>query len=150
MDHFHRRPRLLSNAVNRSIQSHRWFGPFVQQQLPETLKLLAGADNVLAISVSVGGEAETKYSAGESARIDYSLANGEHLLDETLQYVSSFPVRSDPPMIHGMFAESGEPVESKATDMLTSIVVLDRTGTIEQMRRESVNRILMLRWEPYC
>ena len=129
----------LASAVSSGVRSHRWFGPFVQQQLPTTLGVLARANNVLAIAVVAGDDSDDVYSAGNRELIDFSLAAGEHARDDTLQVVSNFTMSNTPPM-------RGDPTGSDASRDpvdLTSIVVLDRKGMIAQVHREARNRILI-------
>ena len=87
----------LSNAVNSSIQSHRWFGPFVQQQLPSTLEVLARADNVIAIAVVVDDDSDHVYTVGDPTAAECSLPDGEFIRGEMLQLVSSLEMPGNPP-----------------------------------------------------
>lgn len=131
----------LSNAVTGSLQSHRWFGPYVQQQLPMTLDVLSRADNVLAVVVQVNEESDQKYSAGNAELVDASLPDGEHVVSGTLQRVHRFEIHNNPPPFHGVLPEdeSRPPVE-----MVRATVVLDRTSTMAQIRREAINRLLIV------
>lgn len=132
----------LSSAVSSGLQSHRWFGPFVQEQLPSTLAVLARSTNVLAIAVIVNDDPSDLYLAGDKARLDPSLAVGDHFRGDTFQVVRQFSVQNSPPMMmmHGGFSN-----ESDSTDFdnFRSVVVLDRSGTIAQIRREARGRILI-------
>ena len=94
----------LSSAVSSGVQSHRWFSPFVQQQLPSTLELLARSKNVLAIAVVVKDGSDAYFIAGDKGRIDFALPVGEHTRDDTLQVVSSFATQTNAPM-HREFSE---------------------------------------------
>ncbi len=129
----------LLSAVSSSIQSHRWFSPFVQQQLPSTLEVLARSKNVLAIAVVVHDGSDKVYLAGDKTEVELALPIGEHTRDSTLQVVSSFTMRNNPPM-HRDGAEFAEAPES--VDFHT-IVVLDRSGLKAQVFREAKNRILI-------
>lgn len=129
----------LSSAVNSGVRSHRWFGPFVQQQLPSTLGVLARANNVLAIAVVVDDDSDDVYLAGDKDHIDFSLAVGEHARDSTLQVVSKFSMRNTPPMRADLSGSS----ETRNSVDLRSMVVLDRTDMIAQVHREATNRILI-------
>jgi signal transduction histidine kinase len=129
----------LSSAVSSGVQSHRWFGPFVQQQLPSTLEVLARSKNVLAIAVVVKDGSNDAYFAGDESKVDLALPIGEHARDNTLQVVSSFSMRNNPPM-HGDIAEFTDAPESVD---FHSVVALDRTGMMAQVYREARNRILI-------
>lgn len=130
----------LSGAVSSSVLSHRWFSPFVRQQLPETLSVLARSKNVIAIVLVVNEDTDNVFVAGKRDRANHSLPVGQHVQSDTLQFVSSFVLRNDPPMMHGQFPDSAEHGEA---DAFKSIVVLDRSGTITQINREFRNRILL-------
>jgi signal transduction histidine kinase len=129
----------LSSAVSSGVRSHRWFGPFVQQQLPSTLGVLARANNVLAIAVVVNDDPADVYFAGDKNRIDFSLAVGEHARDNALQVVTRFAMRNTPPMR----GDSTGSAETRDSVDLRSIVVLDRKDMIAQVHREARNRILI-------
>jgi signal transduction histidine kinase len=131
--------KALSSAVSSGVQSHRWFGPFVQQQLPSTLEVLARSDNVIAIAVVVKDGSDDVYLAGDKAAVDFALPAGEHARGDTLQVVSSFTMRNNPPM-------HGDPAEFEGTPESVdfhSVVVLDRTSMMDQVYREAWNRILI-------
>ncbi len=130
----------LSSAVVSGLQSHRWFSPFVRQQLPETLDVLAKSKNVIAIALVVNDDVNDVYSSGDRAKVDFSLPVGSHLRDGMLQVVSGSTVRSNPPMMHARFPEMAEQSD---TNSFKSIVVLDRTATIAQVNREARNRVLI-------
>ncbi len=127
----------LSGAVSSGVQSHRWFSPHVQQQLPETLGVLARSKNVIAIALVVNDDVHDVYFSGDREKVDFSLPVGEYARDDTLHVVSGFTVRNDPPMMHAEFAGRA------GTDSFKSIVVLDRSGTIAQLHREARNRTLI-------
>lgn len=129
----------LSSAVSSSIQSHRWFSPFVQQQLPSTLEVLARSKNVLAIAVVVQDGSDNVYFAGDTTEVELALPIGEHTRDNTFQVVSSFAMRNNPPMHRDVaeFAQAPESVDFHA------IVVLDRTEMMAQVYREARNRVLI-------
>ncbi|MCS7471478.1 HAMP domain-containing histidine kinase [Stieleria sp. ICT_E10.1] len=129
----------LSTAVSNSIQSHRWFSPFVRQQLPTTLDTLARSTNVLAIAVIAGGDAEQTYVAGDESLIASQLPAGEHVVDDTLQLVREFEMQNDPPMPGGFLV----PMEPAGTKSFRSVVVLDRTETMSQFYLEARSRILI-------
>lgn len=129
----------LSTAVSNSIQSHRWFSPFVRQQLPSTLQTLARSTNVLAIAVIAGGDAEHTYVSGDESLIAYQLPAGDHVVDDTLQLVREFEMQNDPPMPAGFL----RPMESPGTKSFRSVVVLDRTETMSQFYLEARSRILI-------
>ncbi len=130
----------LSSAVSSGIQSHRWFGPFVQQQLPTTLEVLARSKNVLAIAIVVNGNTDDLYLAGDQEQVGLGLPVGEHARGHTLQVVRRFSKRNNPPM---MYSQSPDFVPPSETDEFKSIVVLDRTGVIAQIHREARNRVLI-------
>ncbi len=130
----------LSGAISSSVQSHRWFSPFVQQQLPETLGVLARSKNVIAVALVVNDDENDVFFSGERENVDFSLPIGEHSHGESLHVVSGFTVQNNPPMMHAQFPD----IEKRAdTDSLKSIVVLDRSATLAQIRREGRNRILI-------
>lgn len=129
----------LSSAVTSGVQSHRWFGPFVQQQLPSTLEVLARSKNVVAIAVVVKDGSDNAFFAGDRGQVDLALPVGDHARGGTLQVVSSFTMRNNPPM-HGGVTEFTETPESVD---FHSIVVLDRTSMLAQVYRETRNRILI-------
>lgn len=116
---------VLSNAVAGNIQSHRWFGPFVQQQLPNTLESLVKAGSVLAIVVVVNDDRDNVYSAGDAALAETSLLDGEHFNAGTLQFVHSFEVQNNPPT-HGEFSASTSR-SSRSTPSGRSLCSIDRT-----------------------
>jgi signal transduction histidine kinase len=130
----------LSDAVASGVQSHRWFSPFVQQQLPETLGVLARSKNVIAIALVVNEDVEDVDFSGDREKVDFSLPVGEYARDDMLQVVSGFTVRNNPPMMHAEFPEFAERAD---TNSFKSIVVLDRSATIAQIHREAKNRILI-------
>ncbi|MCA9062051.1 MAG: HAMP domain-containing histidine kinase [Planctomycetaceae bacterium] len=131
----------LSNAVIGSLRSHRWFGPFVQQQLPFTLEVLTRADNVLAVAVVVNGDVQHPYFAGNVTQVDLTLADGEHVSGDTLQLVRSFEKENRPPLYADVLPEEENrpPVEN-----FKAIVVLDRSTMTAQISAEQVNRILIV------
>jgi signal transduction histidine kinase len=129
----------LSSAVSSGIKSHRWFGPFVQQQLPSTLEILARSKNVLAIAVVVQDSSGDVYIAGDKAAIDFALPIGENVRGDKLQVVTRFRMQNNPPL-HGGAAEFADAPESVD---FHSIVVLDRTGMMAQVYHEARNRILI-------
>lgn len=131
----------LSDAVANSVQSHRWFSPFVQRQLPETLSVLARSKNVIAIALMVNEDFETAYVSGNREKVDFSQAVGESVSGNMLQIVNKFLVHNNPPpMARDLFPES---VERTKTDSFQSMIVLDRSSTIAQVHREAINRILV-------
>jgi signal transduction histidine kinase len=132
------RAESLSSAVSSGMQSHRWFGPFVQEQLPSTLGVLAKSKNVIAIAVVVDENARDIYLAGDKSQIDVDLPIGEYLRGTTLQVVSPFRIQNKPPIHAGM-----DTARIPRTVDFKSIVVLDRTGTIAQINREARNRVLV-------
>ncbi len=129
----------LSSAVTSGIQSHRWFGPFVQQQLPATLSVLAQSKRVIAIAVVVKDSSDDAYFAGDREQVDLALPVGEHARGDTLQVVRSFTMRNNPPL-HGDVAAFADVPPSVD---FHSIVVLDRTSMMAQVYREARNRILI-------
>ncbi|QDV44748.1 Sensor protein ZraS [Stieleria neptunia] len=129
----------LSTAVSNSIQSHRWFSPFVRQQLPSTLETLARSTNVLAIAVVANGNVEQSYVAGDERLIAYELPVGEHVVENTLQRVREFQMQNDPPMPGGLSVA----MERRGTESFRSVVVLDRTETMSQFYLEARSRILI-------
>ena len=131
--------RSLSGAVNSVVQSHRWFGPFVQQQLPSTLGVLARSNNVLAIAFVVNADDKNPYFAGDKAQIAFDLPIGDHVRGDKLQVVTQFTMQNERPTMHGAFSKNSDRV---GTDDFKSIVVLDRTETIAQIQLEARNRIL--------
>jgi signal transduction histidine kinase len=134
----------LSSAVSSSLKSHRWFGPFVQQQLPNTLAVLARSKNVLAIVIVVNDDGEQAYFAGDKGLAGGHLPDGIHAIDTTLQYVDRFSVPNNPPMMNKPFAHSSmQPSQASADTEFKSIVVLDRRGVVTQIRREATNRLLI-------
>lgn len=131
----------LSDAVANSVQSHRWFSPFVQRQLPETLSVLARSRNVIAIALVVNEDLETPYFSGAREKVDFSRAAGEYVSGNMLQIVNEFLVHNNPPpMANELFPESAERAK---TDSFQSMIVLDRSATIAQVHREVINRILI-------
>ncbi|TWU51403.1 sensor histidine kinase [Rubripirellula reticaptiva] len=130
----------LSSAVSSGVQSHRWFGPFVQQQLPSTLEILARSKNVVAIAVVVKDGSDKVFFAGDKEQINLALPIGEHTRDDTLQVVSGFTMQNSAPM-HGEAADYKDASES--VDFHVT-VVLDRTGMMAQVFREARNRLLIV------
>jgi signal transduction histidine kinase len=130
----------LSGAIRSVVQSHRWFGPFVQQQLPSTLAVLARSENVLAIALVVNADDETPYFAGDMTLIAFDLPVGDHVRDDVLQIVTQFTMQNDRPGMHGMFSENSDRI---GADDFHSIVLMDRTETLGQMQLEARNRILI-------
>lgn len=130
----------LSSAVTSGVQSHRWFGPFVRQQLPSTLQVLARSKNVIAIAVVVKDGSSDAYFAGDRDQVDLGLPVGEHTSGSNLQVVGSFTMRNNPPL-HGGLAEYANAPESVD---FQSIVVLDRTTMMAQVYREARNRLLIV------
>jgi signal transduction histidine kinase len=132
----------LSDAVASGLQSHRWFSPYVQQQLPETLGVLARSRDVVAIGLMVDGEVGNHYFSGDQTSIDFSLPVGEHSDGNVLQLVTTFTVHNEPPrMLVERSSVSGDLSDSVA---FKSIVALDRSTTNAQISREARNRILVL------
>lgn len=131
----------LSDAVASGVQSHRWFSPFVQRQLPETLGVLARSKNVIAIALVVNEDFDDAYFAGDREKVDFSRPAGEYARGDMLQIVSEFLVHNNPPMMaHDLFPDSAERAE---TDSFQSLVVLDRSSALAQVHREAINRILI-------
>ncbi|MCA9047266.1 MAG: HAMP domain-containing histidine kinase [Planctomycetaceae bacterium] len=131
----------LSNAVSGSLQSHRWFGPYVQQQLPATLDVLARADSVISVVVLVNDDFDHQYAAGDTSQVDWTLSDGEHTSGDTLQLIRSFALQNNPPVYSGVLPEEEL---RPAVESFRSIVVLDRSSTIRQIHREGINRILIV------
>lgn len=131
----------LIDAVNSGVRSHRWFGPFVQQRLPGTLDVLARPSDVVAIAIVVNEDRQDPFVAGDASQIDYSLGAGEHQREGLLQVVSTFEMRNEPPMMRGIPAGSDS---SAAMSRMKSIVLLDRTQTINQINHEIRNRVLIV------
>ncbi|MCA9060500.1 MAG: hypothetical protein KDA85_18445, partial [Planctomycetaceae bacterium] len=131
----------LSNAITGSLRSHRWFGPFVQQQLPVMLKTLAKNDHVISIAVVVNQDFETPYTAGDAAQIDFSLQEGEHTRPTTLQLVHRFTQETNPPLIQGILQDD---IRRPPTEDFMVFVVLDRSITIQRTQQEASNRILIV------
>ncbi|TWU08573.1 sensor histidine kinase [Stieleria varia] len=129
----------LTGAVTSGVKSHRWFGPFVRQQLPSTLEILAGSKNVRAIAVVVLDGSEDVFVAGDRDAIDFSLPIGEHVVDNTLQVVEHFSMQNTGPP-NGRF---GEPLDVPETVDFRSIIVLDRTAMMAQVYFEARNRLLI-------
>ncbi len=130
----------LSSAVGNSVQSHRWFSPFVQKQLPETLGVLAKSKHVIAIALVVNDDADDVYYAGSKEQVDFSLPVGEHSHANTLHLVRRFTMRNDPPGMHGELSDFADLPES---DEFRSIIVLDRSDTVAQIYREAKSRVLI-------
>ncbi|MGB7328475.1 MAG: HAMP domain-containing sensor histidine kinase [Rubripirellula sp.] len=130
----------LSSAVTSGVQSHRWFGPFVQQQLPSTLEVLASSKNVIAIAVVVKDGSGDAYFAGDRDQVKLELPVGEHTSGNSLQFVRSFTMRNNPPL-HGNLTEYAS---APASVDFQSVVVLDRTTMMAQVYREARNRILIV------
>ena len=130
----------LSSAVGRVVQSHRWFSPFVQEQLPATLGVLAKSKYVIAIALVVNEDADNVYYAGDQQQVDFNLPVGEHSIAGTLQVVRCFTMQNDPP---NMYGRSRDKVNVPESDAFRSIVVLDRSATIAQIQREARNRVLI-------
>lgn len=136
----------LSSAVRSGILSHRWFGPFVQQQLPGTLETLARSTNVLAIAVVVNNETDRPFYAGEIDQVAFDLAAGEHVRGDTLQVVDMFTMQNDLPPMHTGYPGRPPLADddlSGPIDRFTTIVVLDRSRTIAQALLEARNRLMM-------
>lgn len=134
----------LSSAVSSSLKSHRWFGPFVQQQLPNTLAVLARSKNVLAIVMVVNDDVERLFFAGDKRLADEALPEGIHVSGTTLQYVERFNVPNNAPMMNRSFAHSSlQPSHASPATEFKSIVVLDRQAMVTQLRREATNRSLI-------
>ena len=132
--------RSLSGAVSSGVRSHRWFSPFVQQQLPETLTVLARAENVVAIALVDLSNPDGLYFAGKRERIQIDLPAGEHFLGNELHLVRDFSLQSSPPMMRSGTLPNPEMV---TTDQFKSVVILDRSNSITQLRREAVSRLLI-------
>jgi len=130
----------LASAVRGNIQSHRWFGPFVQQQLPRTLEILARSQNVVTIAIVVDDDLGDVYFAGDQEEADFSLPVGEHPRDGTLQIVQRFSLENSPPLMHAMHGNF--PMTSESQEF-TSVIVLNRAATLAQIRREGRNRMLI-------
>ena len=130
----------LSAAIRSSVQSHRWFSPFVQQKLPEMLGVLARSKNVIAVVLVVNDEENDAYCSGDRERVDFASPIGEYSRGDTLQVVSGFIVRNNPPTMHVEFPAFARRAD---TDSFKSIVVLDRSATLAQIRREARNRTLI-------
>ncbi|MCA9137492.1 MAG: HAMP domain-containing histidine kinase [Planctomycetales bacterium] len=131
---------VLARSVRSGIQSHRWFGPFVQQQLPSTLDALVGSGSAIAIAVVVNDDFEHPYFAGDMGQVAFHLGDGEHVRGTTLQIVNQFTLDKDPPF--GGSESAG--VVGTDTDHFRSYVVLDRTATTKQSRQEAENRVLIV------
>lgn len=129
----------LSSAVGSGIRSHRWFGPFVQQQLPTTLETLARSTKVLAIAVVVNDDLDQVYFAGDKQLVAFELPEGQHAVGTTLQVVHQFEKQNVPPMRSGFAAGD----QDTSTAKFRSFVVLDRSETIAQFYAEARNRILI-------
>ena len=129
----------LSTAVSSNVRSHRWFGPFVREQLPSTLGALSQSESVIAIAVIAKQQSDQPYVGGEPDRVDIELPVGNHVDGNVLQIVREFTMNNDPPPY--AFAElNGVPPE---VVVFKSIVALDRTETIRQHHVEARNRILL-------
>ncbi len=147
---------VLSDALSSIVQSHYWFGPFVQEQLPATLAELSKSQNTLTLAlftednaVADPGSADRLmdhgppsdrevYWAGDKKYLDPSVPIGVHWRPECLQVVRRFKMRTSPPW---MQAKADVQVASVNDDFL-SIVVLDRSDTELQLSREIRSRLL--------
>lgn len=131
--------KAFSTAVSSNVRSHRWFGPFVREQLPTTLNVLSQSEGVIAIAVIAMQQSDEPYVGGDPTRIDDELPVGNHVDGNVLQIVREFTMNNEPPPY--AFAElDGIPPE---VVVFKSIVALDRTETIRQHHAEARNRILL-------
>ncbi len=157
------------NAVASSVQSHRWFGPYVQQQLPVMLQALAKWDQILAIGVVAEtsiddrevGNASVEPSETTSVSPGTFLAGDHDLLDPTAPpgsnwktqgyvFVRSFQLTENPPpgrmrtILGSPPGDFGPPWMDDTTrpTQFKAIVVLDRLSVDHQVRREAWNRVL--------
>jgi signal transduction histidine kinase len=159
----------VANAVASGIRSHHWFGPFVQEQLPATLQELAKSDSVLAVAIvseetrsdetrelaeTVSGNADYFFSAGDPTLLDFSLPSGNHWEHQGYVVVLPFEVTNDPPRSRMGTAGGERPYRSgrgvppsKDVAPVTPfklVLVLDRSGVDEQIRKEGRNRVLLV------
>ena len=158
------------NAVASSVQSHRWFGPYVQQQLPVMLQGLAKWDQILAIGVvaetsiddrEVGdvsvepSEATSDVSpksflAGDHALLDPTAPPGSEWKAQGYVLVLPFQLTENPPpgrmrtILGSQLGNFGPPWmdDTARPTQFKAIVVLDRRRVDRQVHREAWNRVL--------
>lgn len=158
------------NAIAGSVQSHRWFSPYVEQQVPVMLQALAKWDQILAIGIVTEtpiddhdmGDASVEPSEATSDVSPRSfLAGDHHLLDPTAPpgsewraqgyvVVLSFQLTENPPPGR-MRTNLGAPPSNFGPPWMDdtarpthfkAILVLDRLRVDRQVRREGWNRVL--------
>ena len=158
------------NAVASSVQSHRWFGPYVQQQLPVMLQGLAKWEQILAVGVVAEtsiddrevGAASLKPSeatsdvlprsflAGDRALLDPTAPPGSNWKAQGYVLVLPFHLTENPPpgrmrtMLGSPPGNFGPPWmdDTARPTQYKAIVVLDRLRVDRQVRREAWNRVL--------
>lgn len=134
------RADVLSQAVRSGIQSHRWFSPFVQQQLPSSLDLLVNSSDAVAIAVVANGDVDHPFFAGNLGQVACDLREGEHVRGTTLTLVSDFQLIAEPPLHSGVSFQN----TNSSADQFRSFVVLDRTAMNQQIYLEARNRFLIV------
>ena len=157
----------IVTALVSGVRSHRWIGPFFQDQLPGTLDELAKSDSVLAVAIvpiedgdSSGAEESSKsgdgrdsslssrvYLAGDGRLLDFSDSAGVRWQDGGYYVIRPFELNagsegSGPRRRGGGgFGRGGRPPWLNEGDELPTrfkaMLVLDRKGSDEQIEREA-------------
>jgi signal transduction histidine kinase len=144
-------------AVASIFESHRWFGPFLQDQLSTTLTGIAETPSVLAVAVAVRDSAaedrfETIFSAGSATSIDLSLPEGGHWNQAGYVVVHPFELSTSPP--HGrMQRQEGSrgggigpgaawKPHSNELERFKTVLVIDRVETDMLIAKERRNRTI--------
>jgi signal transduction histidine kinase len=169
-----RQAEFVANAIASSIQSHRWFGPYVEQQLPRMLQSLATWESILAVAVVAdastsdqhhvsAASSETAseiparvFSAGDHDLLDLATTSGSYWTDRSYVLAVPFQLTESPPPgrmqpVDGAIPDDTRPSfgppwmdNAARPTQFKAIVVLDRLGVDRQSRREAWHRTLLV------
>lgn len=150
----------ISSALVSGVRSHRWISPYYARQLPKTLKELAGFEHVLAVAIvpvtgtPSGGEPvpndQQMYAAGDTRLIDRTASPGARWSVEGYYWVRLFELSGGGRGMgfHGRGGGmGGGPPWMDGANIPTSfkaILVLDRSGVDQQLRREATIRVMLV------
>lgn len=156
----------ISSALVSGVRSHRWISPYYASQLPKTLKELAGFDHVLAVAIvpvtvtSSRGEPvpndEQMYAAGDTRLIDRTAQPGARWSAEGYYWVRLFALSGGGPGMglhdggrgmgrrRGMGGGPPWMDGSNTPSTFKAILVLDRSGVDQQLRREATIRLMLV------
>ncbi|MCA9215407.1 MAG: HAMP domain-containing histidine kinase [Planctomycetales bacterium] len=153
-----RQAKSMVSAIASIVESHRWFGPFVQNELNSALQRIARSADVLAVAIMQTDSRDKRiFGAGDAKLLDLSVATDGLWTTDGFAIGHPFQMTTSPPnrgmgfgglghvdheLFDGRFVHS-----SPANDQLgdfKAVLLLDRSGVDQQIQRELRNRVLLV------